>query len=37
MSSVTLPDGTITQTWRGGSSCFASAPSVFAVDFTFGS
>ena len=28
------PDGTITQTWRGGSSCFASARSVFAVDST---
>ena len=32
-----FPDGTISQTCRGGSSCFASARSVFAVDSTFGS
>ena len=32
MSSVIFPDGTIIQTCRGVSSCFASAPSVFAVD-----
>ena len=37
MSSVIFPDGTIIQTCRGASSCFASAPSVFAVDSTFGS
>ena len=35
--SVILPDGTIIQTCRGGSSCFASAPRVLAVEATFGS
>ena len=37
VSSVIFPDGTISQTCRGGSSCFASARSVFAVEATFGS
>ena len=37
VSSVTFPDGTISQMWRGASSCFASARSVFAVEPTFGS
>ena len=37
VSSVIFPDGTISQTWRGASSCFASARSVFAVEPTFGS
>src|SRR4249919_2327855 len=36
-SSVIFPDGTISQTWRGASSCFASARTVFAVEVTFGS
>ena len=35
--SVILPEGTIIQTCRGGSSCFASAPRVLAVEATFGS
>ena len=35
--SVISPAGIIIQTWRGASSCFFSAPSVFAVDATCGS
>jgi hypothetical protein len=37
VSSVIFPDGTITQTCRGGSSCFFNAARERAVDSTFGS
>src|SRR4029453_15246104 len=37
LCSVTAPEGTISQTWRGGSGCSPSSSNVSAVESTFGS